>query len=80
MRTILSQWTLMRMLRLVTGVMVLGQGIMTREWLFASAGGYLFVMSLFNLGGCSSGVCGMTPFKAPHKQGEAQDVAFEEIK
>lgn len=57
----------MRMLRLVTGAMVLGQGIWTREWIFAGVGGYLFLMSLFNRGGCSSGVCGMTPFKGSNK-------------
>lgn len=68
----------MRMLRLVTGAMVLGQGLWTREWLFAGAGGYLFVMSLLNIGGCSSGVCGMTPFKAPVQE-QAKEVVFEEV-
>lgn len=69
----------MRTLRLVTGAMVLGQGLWTREWLFAGAGGYLLVMSLLNLGGCSSGVCGMTPFKATDQE-PAKEVVFDEVK
>jgi hypothetical protein len=79
MNTIFSQWTLMRLLRLMTGAMVLGQGLWTREWLFAGVGGYLFVMSLLNLGGCSSGVCGMKPFQAPPKP-LSDEVQFEEVK
>ena len=79
MKTILTQWTLMRMLRLVTGAMVLGQGLWTREWIFAGVGGYLFVMSLLNIGGCSSGVCGVTPFRSAQKHKDG-DVVFDEVK
>jgi hypothetical protein len=78
MNNILSNWTLMRILRLVTGGMVLGQGILTSQWLFAGIGGYLFVMSLLNLGGCSSGVCGVQPFRGSPPRKETE-VEFEDI-
>ena len=78
MNHILSNWTLMRILRLVTGGMVLGQGILTSQWLFAGVGGYLFVMSLLNIGGCSSGVCGVQPFSRSVDQKKAE-VEFEDI-
>jgi hypothetical protein len=65
-----SNWTLMRILRLVTGAMVLGQGITTGQWLFAGIGGYLFLMSMLNIGGCSSGVCGVQPFRKPAREPE----------
>ena len=74
-----SNWTLMRILRLVTGGMVLGQGIMTSQWLFAGIGGYLFVMSLLNIGGCSSGVCGVQPFRKPVQEPD-REVHFDEVK
>jgi hypothetical protein len=74
-----SDWTLMRILRLVTGGMVLGQGILTNQWLFAGIGGYLFVMSLLNIGGCSSGVCGVQPFRK-QVQDSDREVHFDEVK
>ncbi|MDX1936573.1 MAG: hypothetical protein SFU21_05635 [Flavihumibacter sp.] len=49
-------WNFMRVLRLVMSVPALYFGITNSDVLLWVAGGFLFVMSVFNIG-CSGGTC-----------------------
>lgn len=49
-------WNLMRVLRLGMSVLALFYGITTSDFLLLGAGGFLFVMSVFNIG-CAGGTC-----------------------
>ncbi|WP_431215993.1 hypothetical protein ACQ86N_15890 [Puia sp. P3] len=41
MKKIITGWNLMRVLRLVMGVMAIGQAIANKEWILGLAGGFL---------------------------------------
>jgi hypothetical protein len=49
-------WNFMRVLRLGMSVLALFYGITTSDILLLGAGGFLFVMSVFNIG-CAGGIC-----------------------
>jgi hypothetical protein len=49
-------WNFMRVLRLGMSVLALFYGITTSDILLLGAGGFLFVMSVFNIG-CAGGTC-----------------------
>jgi ABC-type Co2+ transport system permease subunit len=49
-------WNFMRVLRLVMSVPALFYGITNNDVLLWIAGGFLFIMSVFNIG-CSGGTC-----------------------
>jgi hypothetical protein len=57
MKTIIYGWNLMRALRLVFGLVAIGQAIMTRDWILGLAGGFLLFMALANIGCCGAGGC-----------------------
>jgi uncharacterized membrane protein len=59
---ILSGWHFMRVLRLVAGVLVAVQGLLTHEWIIVIAGGLFALMSLFNTGCCGPCGCRVPPF------------------
>ncbi len=56
MNSILRNWNFMRILRLVLGLLVLIQGISSRDWLFITMGGLFALMPLLNAG-CCGGSC-----------------------
>lgn len=49
-------WNFMRVLRLVMSVPALFYGITNNDVLLWIAGGFLFIMSVFNIG-CAGGIC-----------------------
>ena len=69
----------MRVLRLALGIFVVVQGIITHDWVFAAAGGFLAVMPILNIGCCgASGYCAAPP---PRKMNEEpKDISYEEIR
>jgi hypothetical protein len=67
MRQILfSNWTFFRVLRLVIGVIMIIQAVITRETLFGIAGLMITSMAVFNVGCCGTGSCRVPLKKNTH--------------
>lgn len=79
MNNILKNWTFMRGIRLLLGVVILVQSIVTNDIMFGAMSLLLIAMPLFNFGCCSGGACGvgLTNIKTNSK---IEDVEFEEVK
>jgi hypothetical protein len=75
-QTILSNWTLMRFLRLGMGVAILVQAIMAKDLLFAFAGILFIAMPVFNIGCCGTAGCAAPPKK---ETGTTKDITYEEV-
>ena len=75
-QTILSNWTLMRFLRLAIGIAILVQAVIAKDILFAFVGLLFTAMPLFNVGCCGTNGC-YTPDK---KNVDAKkDIGYEEV-
>lgn len=81
MRTILTGWNFMRVLRLGIGIYALVGAWMQQELLLAAAGVFLVAMALFNVGCCAGGACN-TGFSRTRKneQENKETISFEEVK
>ena len=62
---ILSNWTLMRFLRLVMGIAILVQAVIAKDILFAFAGIVFTAMPVFNIGCCGTAGCATPGKKKP---------------
>lgn len=63
----------MRTLRLVVGVIAIGQAISTREWLPAIAGVFLLYTAIANVGCCCGGSgCAVPPRSGKRTPGEEE--------
>ncbi len=74
METMLSGWHFERWLRLTLGVLAIGAGVAKSDVLVGGIGGLLLFQALANISCCGS-ACAV-----PRKQGESQEVLFEEVK
>lgn len=77
MRTLLTRWNGMRIIRLVLGVIVIGQGVNNGEVLYYVLGGMLVLMALANAGCCGAGGCAVNPRSAKGK--EEKEIVYEEV-
>ncbi len=73
---ILSNWNFMRVLRLIMGIAIAVQAVITRDALFGLAGFLLAAMAVFNVGCCGTGGCD-TPLKK--FDGPTKDITYEEV-
>ena len=75
-QTILSNWTLMRFLRLAMGIAILVQAVIAKDMLFAFAGLVFTAMPVFNIGCCGTAGCA-----APYKKNQdtTKDITYEEV-
>lgn len=71
MKTILNNWTLMRVVRLVLGVIVLVMAIFQKDITLGLLAGFLLTTSIANIGCCGSTGCAVD-FKTIKKQKEIQ--------
>lgn len=53
----LSQWTIMRFLRLIMGILIVIQGVKAEQWLIAGIGVLFSILPLFNMGCGVNGTC-----------------------
>ena len=74
---ILRDWNFARLLRLVLGILITGQGIADRQGWVILAGSLFVLMPLFNVGCCGVGSCSV-PHPGPEKKDE--EVTYEEIR
>ena len=54
---LLTGWTAMRLLRLITGITGISFAIVNQDWLLGLAGIMLLLMAVFNLGCCGASGC-----------------------
>ncbi len=60
MRKYISKWNLSRVLRLGLGILILFQGIESREWFFIAIGLIFSLLAVLNYGFCGSTACDIT--------------------
>ncbi len=77
MKNYLRSWNVMRVVRLVLGVMVVVQGIQANQWLIAGLGALFAMMPLFNVGCCTTAGCSTPIRKVAKENGE---ITYEEVK
>ncbi len=77
--TLKQRWDIVRILRLVIGVTVIGQAFIMHEWLLGMGGGMLTTMAILNIGCCGTQGCAVAPRKDAAKPG-LEETRFEEIK
>lgn len=79
---LLSNWSIIRVLYLVMGILIITQTAMSREWIGVAIGSYFAAMGLFSFGcasgNCTGGSCSTDAKK--NSQNSIQDVKLEEIK
>lgn len=75
MRTILTQWTWMRALRLVLALMILAQGIVIHDAMYIVVGALFASMAVFNTGCCAGNSC--TVNSSAKKS--IEDTTYEEV-
>jgi hypothetical protein len=74
---ILTHWTFVRVLYLLMGLFVIGQSVISHQWVGILLGGYFAAMGLFAFG-CASGNCFGGGCAADTKQKNTiQDTEFE---
>ncbi len=78
MNTLFQNWTFMRGLRLLLGVIVLIQSIVTKDIVMGGMSAFLIATAVFNFGCCGSGGCGVNSDKSKNKN-TLEDVEFEEV-
>jgi len=73
---ILSNWTLSRIIRVIIGLVIIGEAISRADISSGIIGAVFTGMGVFNIGCCGSGAC-YTPIKS--SKGELKDISYEEI-
>lgn len=74
---ITKNWNFFRILRLVLGLIIVGQGIVTHDLLFGIAGGFLSLMAIANIGCCGPAGCGVNP--KYNRNNKETEVVYEEV-
>ncbi|MEN5232592.1 hypothetical protein [Sphingobacterium faecium] len=76
MKKYLRNWNFMRVLRLALGILVVVQGIQTKEWLLVGFGILFSLMPLINIGCCGASGCNIPVSKSNKK---VEDITYEEV-
>ena len=75
---LLSNWSMMRMVKLVLSIIILIQSVQQHDLMFGFLGGIFLTQTLLNMCCCGVGGCAV-PMKK-NDSSTIQDVQFEEIK
>ena len=73
---IFHNWNFMRIVRLIVGASILGQGVLAKDILLAIAGGLFATMAILNAGCCGTGNCYVSSKKNVETTKEA---TYEEV-
>jgi hypothetical protein len=76
MKTILTGWNFMRLIRLVLGVAIVVQGIVAAETISIILGTAFAGMAVANVGCCGTGGCAVNKSSANNK---TEDIHYEEV-
>ena len=75
-QAILTNWTFVRVLRLLIGLAIIVQAVIVKDALLGVAGLLFSSMSIFNAGCCGTGGCATIPKKSSKT---VQDTTYEEV-
>lgn len=78
-KSLLSNWTLMRLLRLALSVIIIAQSVSTHDTAMSIAGIFLLGMTVANIGCCGSGGCATPSYKKIDDNKKDQPVTYEEV-
>lgn len=73
---LMSNWSFMRIIRLLAGIAIIIQAIANKDTVFGVAGFLFTIMALFNTGCCGTGGCS-TPIKKTNKT--IEEIRYEEV-
>jgi len=77
---LLTNWTVVRVIYTLLGIIVTTQSIMTHQWFASIFGLYFKSMGVFGFG-CAAGQChNITFHQKPQTKESIEDVSFEEVK
>lgn len=74
--TILSNWNIIRILRLVLGLAIIAQAVVLKDTFLGVAGLLFSTMAVFNIGCCGTSGCAV-PAKRSDKT--IEDITYEEV-
>lgn len=60
MKNYFSNWSFIRLLRLILGIIIFAQGIDANQWLIILLGAFFTILALTNSGCGMTGSCGIT--------------------
>jgi hypothetical protein len=75
-QAIFNNWTFLRVLRLLIGLAIVAQAIVSKDSLFGIAGLLFTGMAIFNVGCCGVGGCNTPIVK---KEKSLKDISYEEV-
>ncbi len=79
MKKIISQWNFPRILRLLVGIFIIYDGLMSSEYLFVALGFAFSFMAILNYGCCGTTQCNSN-INTIEKQIVDKEIIFEEVK
>lgn len=74
--TILTGWNLMRIIRLIFGIVIIVHSIKQHQFLFGLLGLLFAGMAVFNIGCCVAGGCGVPTNK---NKNTSTEISYEEV-
>lgn len=75
-QTILTNWTFVRILRLLLGLGIIVQAVIVKDTFLGVAGLLFSSMAVFNIGCCGTGGCATIPKKSSKT---IHDTTYEEV-
>lgn len=78
MKQLFSNWTFMRILRLILAITILIQALYARDTTTAAIGLMLLAMAFMNIGCCGAGGC-PTPIRKTKNSNAQKEVSYEEV-
>ena len=78
MKQLFSNWTFMRILRLILAIVILIQALYARDTTTAAIGLMLLAMAFMNVGCCGAGGC-PTPIRKTKNNNAQKEVSYEEV-
>ncbi len=75
----LKNWNFSRVLRMVLGVYLIGDGIQSEQWVFVAVGALFLAMAVFKFGCCSTTGC-ETPISKTTDSSTEKEIVYEEVK
>lgn len=76
MHSIFSGWNIMRLLRLVAGIIATIQAFQQSIWPLGITGIFVMLLAIVNLGCCGNAVCG-TKYK--NTNNKTEEIVYEEL-
>ncbi len=73
-----SNWTFLRFIRLIMGLVIVAQAVVAHDAMFGVAGFLFTIMALFNTGCCAAGSCN-TVTKPADKNTAPANITYEEV-